>query len=177
MNTTFKRNIIISSSIILGSFMVAALTLSYFTNAVAAKALVISADRSLISKQIGSLVSLSTLKAEQPQVAVYKDAIDSLLPTDDGVLDFSQWVNGIAANDQVVAVISFTNTTNPASATKPGTTSFSIDATGSESAILAFMNDIESKSPGYLIKIAAFDLTYNNPGYEFKGQGTVFSRQ
>ncbi len=165
-----------SFSIIFGSVVIATVALYYVTGMVAASAAKISADRTTIQKQSGNLAILANLKAQEPQAETYQAAMNQLMPTEDNLIVFSQWVNTIAANHQVVATVSLQGTTGEPAGSTPGISAFSIDASGAQSDLLAFLQDMELKTPGFFVQLTSFDLIDNNPTYELKGQGQLFFR-
>jgi Tfp pilus assembly protein PilO len=182
MVTNLKRPFIISLSIILGSAITAAAGLYFLADNISATAVKIVADRADIDKQTGSLGVLAALKGQAVQAETYQAAMDNLLPTQDGLIDFSQWIAGIAAQNQVAANVSFNgNPVAPPPAapgqTAPGQAPFSLSITGSLNNIIAFLSDIESQTPGFLLRLTSFDLESTNGSYQWSGQGTVFFRQ
>jgi hypothetical protein len=177
MITNFKRQLLTSLSIIFGSIIVGVVALYYLAGTVSAEANKVATDRSLINEQADSLDVLSALKNASPQAAAYKAAMDQLLPTQDGLIGFSQWISGVAAANQVVANASFQGGIAQPVGSAPGQAKFSLEVTGSLNNIAAFLQDAESKAPGFILSIDSFNLVDQNGTYQLTGQGALFFRQ
>lgn len=185
MPTDFKRRLIISTSIILGSAVAATFAIYFLGNSIGGLAKKIVAEKASINQKTGALAVFAALKQQSAQAAVYQTAIDGLLPTQNGLIGFTQWVSGIAATHQVAVNVSFQGggaSFVPASDTAAdfqniGQTDFSISASGGINNLTAFLNDIESESPGFLLQITSFNIANNGGNYQFSGQGVVFFRQ
>jgi hypothetical protein len=98
-----------------------------------------------------------------------------LIPTQDGLIGFPAWIGQIANSDGVVVVPTIAGDVVPGNAVRPGFVSFTLSVTGSLNNVVTFMDDIESKSPGYLLNIDSLDLIQSGTGYTLKAQGRAFS--
>ena len=176
MKNDIKKQLWISGAIIFGSMVVAAAVVYYLSFDIAAKAKAIADDRSLTDQKTGVLAVLAGLKAQAPQAAAYQAAIDQLIPSQDGLIGFGGWLNQIASSDGVTANFSFDGDPVPASGNIPGYVAFSLNASGPINNIVNFLDDIESKSPGFLLSIKSFDLTEQTANYQIVAQGQLFSR-
>ena len=171
------RQLWISFSIIVAGVLVAAIAFYFLTGDIAAATARIAADRALIYKQTGALGIVAQLKQEAPRAAAYQAAMDKLLPAQDGLIGFNQWLSGIAAQHQVTASASFQSNTTPPSGATPGQTGFSLSASGGINNLIAFLADTESsKPPGFLLQVTSFDLTNQGGNYQLTGQGNLFFR-
>jgi hypothetical protein len=177
MAMKFERQLWISSSIIVGSFVVISIALYFLAGDISATANKISTDRGLIDKETGTLAALADLKQQVSQAAVYQAAMNGLLPTQDGLIGFGNWLSNAAAANGVSVNFSFGNNTVSPSATSFGAVNFSFTATGSASALDAFLTDIEEKDPGFFVTVNSFDMVNTNGSYQLTGQGTTFFRQ
>jgi hypothetical protein len=176
MDTNFKRHLIISFGIILGSALVAALALNWLSGSIAESSQKIVQDRSLIDQQNGALSALATLKAQAPQAAKYEVAMNKLLPTQDGLISFGQWLTAFATEHGVTATFFFQGTPVPPAGTTVGTAPFALTISGSLNGITTFLNDANTKATGFPFEINSFDMTNTNGSYQFSGHGNIFFR-
>jgi hypothetical protein len=184
MVTDFKRHLIISFSIILTAIVVATLAIYILSGNIAAQVMKVQTDRALVGQQTGSIDALSSLKEQEPKASIYELSIDQLLPTQDGLIGLTEWLNTIANNHEVAVKATFTGSTQPpvispaadSIVATPGESNFSLEVSGPLSNIIAFLNDIETQSPGFLIEINSFDLTTSGAGYQLEAQGDAFFR-
>ena len=133
-------------------------------------------DKALINQQTGALAVVAALKEQAAQAATYQTEMDQLLPTQDGLIGFSEWLNNAAAVNEVTTNMSFQGNAAPASDVAPGTAQFSFTATGAPTNLAAFLNDVETQASGFLVQITSFDMTSANGTYQVTGQGNVFFR-
>ena|SRR5438105_2293623 len=176
MKTGFARELWIGLSIIFGSMAVAAVVLYFLAGDISYKSRKIIADRILVNQQSNILGTLAALKQAAPIAATYQAAMEKLLPTQDGLIYFSQWVADIANREGVVANVNFQGTPLPSSEVLLGRAPFSLQVSGSLNNIAAFLADMESKSTGFLMQMGSFTLTAKGLSYQLDTQGNVFFR-
>lgn len=171
----FRRQLIISFSIIVASVAAAAIVISILAGNVATESKKIQTDRGISSQETGVLAVLASLKEEAPQAATYQAAIDQLFPNSDGLIGFGDRIQALATADQVLANSSFQG--NPTTPTDmvPGRSNISLEVDGSLNGITAFLKDLES-TPGFLVSIPSFDLVANGGSYRLTAPGTIFFR-
>jgi len=177
-----KRHLIVSTGIILVVFVAALVGVHFLMNKTSATVGKIAQDKSLVARQTGALAVVASLKGQASQAAAYQSAMEQLLPTQDGLIDFNQWITGLAGQNQISASVSFNaNGITPPSVTASGQhmagqASFSLSATGGLNNIIFFLNEAESQASGFLLNINSFDLTNTNGAYQWTGQGVAFFR-
>lgn len=173
---SFKRQLILSFGVIIASVAVATVAIYIVSGDIASQVQKIQADRALINQNSGALDVVADLRDQVPQADSYAAAIDQLLPNQDGLIGFSNWLDTIAAANQVSASASFAGGPTPPSASVPGELSFSLQVSGSLANITTFLNDIEAKSPGFLLEISSFNIVPSGGNEELTAQGNVFFR-
>ena len=177
--TQFSRRLWISFSIIFGAIVLASVALYYVSGNLSASADKIVANRTLINQETTGVATLAQLKQDAATAATYQSAMEQLLPTQDGLINFSGWLQKIGNGDQVAVNTTFNP--NAISPNPPGSVSvaqtmgFSIQAQGSVSALAAFLKDIQSK-PGFFVHINSFDMVSNSGSETLSAQGIVFFR-
>lgn len=177
MAMNFRHQLWVNSFIIAGSVVAAFVIFSFLAGDIAAKTDKISADRGLIDKQTGMLAVFSGLKEQAPQAAAYQAAMDTLLPTQDELIGFGNWLSQAATANHVSVNFSFGNTIIPASDAAFGRADFSFTATGDGSALVAFLSDAETTDQGFFVTVNSFDMVGANGSYQLNGKGTAFFRQ
>jgi hypothetical protein len=175
MEIDLRRQLVISLSIIVGSAIVAFIALYYMMGNISATADTIVKDKALGDQQTGALAIVAALAQEAPQAATYKAAMDKLIGGQDTLIGFNQWITNIANSHQVTATVGF----GASDATQVGLAQmhFSLSASGGLNNVVAFLNDIEMKSSGFLIQLTSFTMTNNNGNYQVNSQGVVFYKQ
>ena len=171
---TFKRKLALDLGIILGGIILATIGLYVLSGRISTQVKKIIADRSLVAQQTAALASLADLTRDAPQAAKYEAAINKLLPDQYQLIGFSDW---LAAQGQQFNVTTHFNLQSPPSASSPtsaGTAPFTADAEGSVANIVAFLKDIETQAPGYLLSVNSFDLSNNGDSSRVNIQGTLY---
>jgi hypothetical protein len=178
METTpfFKRPLVTSVSLILVAIIVAAVSIYFLATGIMASAKAIAQDHAQLDAATGAVAGVAALKAQAPQAKQYQLAFEKLLPTQDGLIGFSGWINSVANAHGVSSKVVFQGKLVPPSATGPGQAGFSLTVTGDMSNIISFLNDIETKTPGFLLSLSSFDLVNASPHYQVSVQGNVFFR-
>jgi hypothetical protein len=178
MDTQFNRRLWISSAIILGSIAIASAAFYYISQDISGNVNKIVADRMLINQQTNAVSTLAELKDDAASAQPYQAAMEQLLPTQDGLIGFSGWLQGIGNADQVAVTTTFNpnaiiNNNTPGNPNSAGAMGFSLQAQGSVAAIAAFMEDIQTKS-GFFVQINSFNLVGGSSGDMLSAQGLVF---
>jgi hypothetical protein len=174
MVVNVKRQLLISFSIIIASFLVAAAIVYFLVGNISAQAAKITSDQSEITASLELLNSFTAIRAQVPQANAYRSAIEKLLPTQDGLIGFGQWLSVIASKYNVSANATFQGSnTLPVSHT-PGQSMVIITISGPVNGIISFLKAIEEQSPGFLVSISSFDLLTSSPDYRLVAQGTLY---
>lgn len=176
MKSNFKKQLWWSVGAVLAAIVLATVALYMYAGDLASQAQQIMSANALVSKQSAAVGVLATLESEAPRAAPYLTAFNTLLPTHDELIRFSDWLSGIAAAHQVTTSFSFTNSNSAAAADTPGTDGISLSAEGSADNLAAFLQDIEFQAPGFLLSIDSFTLTNQGQDYHLAAQGRLFSQ-
>ena len=134
----------------------------------------IAADRLLISQRVAAIAAFAGSKTDAPKAGIYLEAMNKLLVSQDQLIDFPRWLNGLARVRQVGINFSFRGNQTPPQGDSPGFISFSLDLTGESSNMIDFIKDVEFRSPRFLAVMDNFDLTRNDSGYRILANGRVF---
>lgn len=176
MTVDFRRQLIVNLVVIAASVVVATILMVILTGSIGAEVSAIQTDRGTINQETNVLSTLSALKQQAPQAAAYTVAIDQLLPAQEGLIGFGDWLNTAAAADQVTVRSSFNGSPTPPTDSVAGQSGFSLQVNGSLSSIASFLEDIESRLPGFLLSMSSFSVSIDGNSYRFTGPGTLFFR-
>jgi hypothetical protein len=175
-HNTFIRQLWMGLGIIIASIAIAAGATYYFVNDLSTQATAIVNDRATIQQKTDAVADLASLEAAVPQAAQYQSAMDQLLPDQYGLVTFEQWLAQLGSKYDVTTNASFQNVVVVPQGTTAGTAGFSFDAEGSPSNIVSFLDEISSKSSGFLLSLSSFDFTSDGTSAKVTGQGTIFFR-
>jgi hypothetical protein len=176
VNNRFTKQLWISSGIVAASIALAAGAVSYLANDLSAQADTIMNDRATVQGQTDSVADLASLEGAMPQATQYQLAMDRLLPDQYGLVTFEQWLAQSGKNYGVTANAVFQNSVVSPQGTTPGTAGFSFDAEGSPASVISFLDEVSSKSSGFLLTLNSFDFTNDGTNAKVTGQGTIFFR-
>jgi hypothetical protein len=176
LGKSFKKEWWMSGSIIVGTLVIAAAILYILSGDLSGQAGQIVADRAFIAGQNAALSDFAALKSNAANAVPYTNAMQKLLPTHDQLIGFPGWLASQGDVHNVSVSSAFQGTNTPATASAPGSDSFSLSATGAESDLAAFLGDLETKAQGYLLTIDSFELISEGGNYRLSAQGRVFSQ-
>jgi hypothetical protein len=162
MKDNFNKYLIFNFGGIFLAIIIAFVAYSFISQDITAKTNKFISDRTLISKQNDALASFSKIKQEVTKITPYQSAMDKLLPSQNELINFPDWLQGTAATFNVVETFSFASGTVPAKDLTPGSVNFSLAVDGMANDDISFLKYIESSAPGYLLSFTSFSLV-NNP--------------
>jgi Tfp pilus assembly protein PilO len=176
MDAPFKKEIIITSSVIGGSlilFMIAFLAIAGRIDTAVAS---IKLARTTIQTQSQAVSALAKLKQDVGQADQYQEQINLLLPKKEELLGASRAIDAIARAHNVTFHFSFQSTTAPASLGVPGYIGFNLDADGTYENVRDFWSDLESKTSRFVMQFGDLSLASSPSGYKMSGAGKLFFR-
>jgi hypothetical protein len=176
MKDNFNRYLWTSLGILFVSIVVAVGALNFLLGDIASRSNAIAVARALVVKQNDSLAAFAEIKQDSAKAAEYKMAMDKLLPAQDELINFPQWLQGVAATYGVTVSFSFTADTAPATPASAGSIGFSLTAEGGNDSVVSFLNDLESKASGFLLSFNSFDLTRDGENTKVVTGGSLFFR-
>lgn len=174
MFSNFRREVIWGAALILGSIVVFIAVFYFFSKSLNTIAKDIAGDRFLISKNTALLGNLATLKNDEQESVRYEKAMKKLLASKDQLINFPRWLEGLALARRVEMNFSFSGSEIAPQENYPGYINFSLNIAGTFDAVTAFIKDIETGAPRFLVSLNTFDATRNGSGYRIIFQGRVF---
>lgn len=174
MSGHFKKEMIISVIIVLGSILVFGTSLYFLAKSLKADATHISNDRLVIAHNASMLGVLAELKRDASQADLYQKAIEKILVPRDRLLDFQRWLDGLRRVRQVDMNFAFVGSESAPTETFPGYISFSLDISGTLDNLTAFLKDIELQSTQFLVSLDTFDVSGSGSSYRIISRGRVF---
>lgn len=176
MPQELRREFLISFGIIIGGLIVAGAASFFLSRDVAMQAGNAAEARELIRQRAATLGALADLKKGAPQAAVYRTALDKILVSEDQLLDFPRWLDGLARGRGVSLNFSFAEGQIQPEGQVPGSVGFSVDINGRLDSITGFLNDIELGPPRFLLGLEDFKLSGEGNGYSLKIKGRIYFR-
>ena len=175
MKDHFVRDFWISAGVVIGAIVAAFAGFWYILGLVNAHADAIAHYQGSVVARNASFSAISSLEKNAPAAAAYQAAISKLLPSQDGLLQFPRNLQTDAAAFNVAAQATFTGDPTPPSPGVAGFASFALNASGAESDLLAFLKNIETQAPQFLVAIDSVDLTVtSSSSAKLAANGRVF---
>jgi hypothetical protein len=174
MPNRFRRELLISSLIIGVAVVAFGLAFYFLVQDLDSQAQKIVSDRALLAQRTALLLSLADLKKDAGSAAVYRQAIDKILVSQDQLIDFPQWISGLARIRQISLSFSFQGDQVPPQNGSLGYINFSLDASGSLENLGAFLEDVEFKAQRFLVVLDTADLSGGESGYRLLSHGRIF---
>jgi hypothetical protein len=167
----FRKRLLLNSGIIAGSFLAFWIAAHFLMGHIVALSEIIVAQRELAAERSYALDNLSTLKKQAPVAEKIQKSLDGLLPHEDGLLSFPEYMESVA---RVHALdFSFAFNGQPV-AGQPGYVVFNAGATGSAKNIEDFLADLEFKSTRFLVTIDTMNMSAQGAAYHIDIAGKVY---
>ncbi len=175
MEQNFRKKVLVNTGIILSAFAIAAVLFSVLGGRLDAASAKIAADRNEAASRTYALENLSMLKTQEPEAAKYKEKLDTLLPNQDGLFSFITYLQGIAKLHQVDISFSYSGPAVAPVVGRPGYIPFTATLAGSSENIIAFIDDMESKSARFMVNFDTAELSGDRGStYNATVKGKVF---
>lgn len=174
MQDYFKRELIISFSVIGISIVFFGALFYVLAGDISSKAQKISDDRAAALERAAAVDAIAGLKQGEPEAAKYRSAMDQLLVPEAQLLDVPKWLDGLARVRQVGETFAFQGNQVPAAGDTPGYINFSLGITGNFDSMLDFLKDVELRSPRFLVQLDKVELTSLDGSYQGSTNGRVF---
>jgi len=166
--------VIIGSVLIIGSIIVFGASFYFLSKSFDSMTKDIAADRLLIAGNTVTLGNLAELKQADQESARYKKAMGKLLVSKDQLIDFGNWLDGLARVRQIAMDFSFSGSEVAPQENLPGYINFSLDIAGPLDALTSFLKDIELQATRFLVNLDGFNAVRSDAGYRIVTNGKVF---
>lgn len=174
MKSDFKKKLWLNFGIVAVSGILAFVGMYLIGKDVQVRANVIIADRMQIAAQNGNLQETANLKEQLAQAQNYQMAMDTLLPSQDALVDFPSMVAAMGNLYNVKAAVSFTGVPAQTIDGQSGSLTFSLAVTGRGLDIAHFMAYMETQTPKFIVAIDSMNFTGSDPESNLTAQGQVF---
>lgn len=175
MKTNFTKEPWLSVEIIVASVVIAAAALAYLSYDLNARAGKVISMRGAIQSNTAALDRLAGLQHDAPLAEAYQTAINTILPTQAGLIGIPSEAETLAEADGVTATLKFPQNSSEPPAGSLGATSFSLDVQGSPSSTTLFLADLETKATGFIIDLNSFTVANSGEsGTHLTGQGMLY---
>lgn len=176
MGSDFRNKVLTNAGIIVGSFLVFGVVFYFLASTLQAKSAEVIRDRKVVNDRSYALLNLSDLKKEAPQAEEYKKKIEALLPNQDSLLGFPQFLDSLSRAHQVDLNFSFTGSTVPPAGDTAGSVGFTIALTGTMQNITDFIDDVEFHATRFLMGVDTVDIVPESQDYKATLHGRAFYR-
>lgn len=176
MEKKFKKEVWIGVGLILGSIAIFLVASTLLSDQMAAMSKSVAEGRVRIAKRAELLGNLAQIKTMGSEAAIYQQKMNSILPSEEQLLNFPQILSSLASTRGVSFSFSFRGAPTKPQGTSPGVVAFTLDSSGSMDALDLFLNDIEPKATKFLISIDSFNLSESGQDYAINIQGRAFFR-
>lgn len=176
MPNRFRRELLISALIIVGSIAVFGIGLYILSGVLDKEAADIADNRLTIARASAYLATLADLKKSSQAADRYRAAIEELLVPQEQLIEFPGWLDGIARTRDVELRFSFSGSETQPQGDVLGFIGFSVDVNGSLDALTSFFREVESESQRFLVSIDTLTLIKIESGYAASSRGKVFFR-
>ena len=174
MTKSFRRSLIISLIAIFIGFIASAVIFYVLGIRLSSLSAKVAREKGLMAQRRDSVDILAELKKVAPEAEPYKQAMDSLLPTQDQLLGFPRYLDTLSKNYGVSLSFNFQGTPSVAQKDSPGSLGFVLSLTGQLSNNSEFLKALEAKSARFLLVVQNFSLSRSGGGYNMGVQGLVF---
>ncbi|MBI4086050.1 MAG: hypothetical protein HY433_02295 [Candidatus Liptonbacteria bacterium] len=176
MFENFRRTIIWGIAFIAGSIIASGALVYWLFLKLDGEAVKIALDRDTIHSNSQLIEGLANIKSTASETGKYKQALDTLLPAKDELVNFSGWLDGLSRARNVSESFSFQGNAVESSKSEAGYVGFSLDASGAYDNLIDFLKDVEFRAPRYLVGFDSFDIKRDGSGYRVSVRGKVFFR-
>lgn len=177
MQGHFQRYLWTNIGIILGSFLLFGVIFYLFSQFLDSKVAMVLANRTAIAQRSTDLESLNKLKTDTAAASELQKKIDALLPSQDSLISFPQFVNSTARNHSLSSTFNFDGSPTPPSPPVPGYVDFSISVEGDAANIRAFVDDLENQTTKFIVNFQRLVLTPRTGIYHADLRGRVFFQE
>lgn len=173
MKDFFKRKILINVGVALGIILVLGAANFVIGADVGRRAAAIQKLREELAFRNQAVESLVTLKVESERAQKYLPVLRSILPSSDGLINFSREMKSLAAAKKVDLGFAFRGESAPAG--NLAATDFRMSASAASFVnILDFIKAVEGSA--YFINIASMDFSLSAKSVKAELGGRVFSK-
>jgi hypothetical protein len=171
----FKRSVYVNVGVILGSFLVFLGAIWFMGRLIQQSGVKLVDQFSNYFYQSYAAERLLTLKQLEPQARDFERKMEILLPMQDELLNFPDFMKNLA-NAHVVTLSLY----YPGSITQPngsaGSVSFSLNASGPLDNLQDFLDALENKTRQFWVGVDSVDFVRSGSTYALTAQGKVFFR-
>lgn len=174
MQDSFKRALIFNSLIILVSFAVFILSGYFLNSRLNSAGTRILEMRKNVANFAGSAERLAELKNSSLEAYEYDKKMELFLPVQDQLWNFPEYARSIAKTNGVDLTISFLPDIIGSSSGNAGSVGITLQAQGSLSNIMNFMEEIEKKTTRFWVGLDNINLSRSGEAFSLQSQGRVF---
>lgn len=171
----FKRSVYVSVGVILGSFLVFLGAIWFVGSLIQQSGIKLVDHFSNYFHQSYAAERLLSLKQLEPQARDLERKMDILLPVQDQLLNFPDFMKNLANAHVVTLSLYYPGNIVPPNG-GAGSVSFSLNASGPLSSLQGFLDALENKTRQFWVGVDSVDFVRSDSNYALTAQGKVFFR-
>jgi len=173
----FRRAVYLNSVLILTSFIVFFGAIWFLGRLIQDGSMKLVDQFSNYFYQSYAAERLLGLKQLQPQAKDLERKMQILLPVQDQLLNFPDFIKSIADAEQVTLSFSFNSGNIVSPDGGAGSIGFTLRSTGTLENLRDFLDNLENKTKRFWVGVDTVDFTRSGDSYALSAQGKVFFRQ
>lgn len=177
MPRNFRHYVLVNTGIILGSFIVFGVLFFFLSRGLAGQAAGILGARATIASRALEAETLAELQAGAEAAGDVQEKIDVLLPSQDGLIAFPQFLDNMARTHSLDLTFSFAGSPEPPSAASPGYVIFNATVVGSPENILAFLIELETRTTRFVANVQEASFSTSVDSSRATVEGRLFFRE
>ncbi len=159
---------------LIGTFVLFGAAFYFISGVLNDRSAQVAAERQTIASRAYALQNLSSLKAANAQADLYMQKITAILPTQDALISFPDFLDNLAKVHNTSTNFSFNGPPTVAANKQPGFAAFNLTVSGQLSDIQQFLSDMELKAAKFLVNIDSVDISSGGGGYNANIVGKVY---
>ena len=171
---TSERDLIRSLAIIVGSFVIGGIIFLFLRYDIENESLKVQKIKAQANRETELTVLFSKLKTQADEARPYEERFAKLLPEQDRLIDFRNYLDVLASQRGVATTFTFDGSGTPGSEGAPGYIGFSLELSGNLVNIEGLLEDIEGKPRAYLLSVDSLALSKSQDGYHGVFRGRLF---
>jgi Tfp pilus assembly protein PilN len=175
MNGSYRRDLFVSTAIIVGSLVAAVVGVYFLQSALRAQVSHVAEMNQRIQAYFDNVGLVASLKQSAPQANKYLEVMNRLIPDHDHLFGLRDWIDTVSRNHRVVSSFNFAGEPPIPSPGTIGQIGFTLTLSGNVEDLTSFLQEIESLATAqYLLTFDTFTVSRNSGTYQVTIQGKAY---
>lgn len=176
MTDSFHRSLLISVGIVVLVPLLFSAIFSFLAGRIRSENEKIRVDRVLMERQAQLLKLVAEFKTVAPEVALYQEQMDLLLPPKERLLEFAPWIERLGEINRVATTFVFNGEAVSSDGERPGYARFSLVVYGPGENVVNFFKEAEVRSKRFLLAFDNLNVSEEGEARRITTGGRVFFR-